>query len=447
MGQRAKILTEILGYRGWKVRDAYFVNEREERVMPLAGYAVVPSSRLVLSVERKWAPRCSQCGAICRTGAHEVLEKRRWQDLEWAGHSVFLEATPIRVKCKRCQGAPVEMVAWAEPQQRQTTRLQTQLTIEAASMPIQHVASLHAMTWNAVRRAEGATLARWAATRPAVELHRVGVDEKWLGRRHKREYSYITIVSNLDTGEPVWIGPGRGEETLKKWIATLTPEQKSEIALFSMDMYQPFLAAIQGDPAFAHVVVVHDTFHLVKRANEAITEMRRETFFRAGPEMRRIGRGSNWLVLRAWERCSEAEQKQLELLFRYNPRLGRGYQVMDEYRNLLVHAPNREAMEVGLNRILRRTQERQNIPLRKFHDSLVNHRAQILNLAEHRPPTGRTEALNNNWETLVRRARGYRDLDYLLLKLRFMVVNPIRSKDQFTRFRALGLQGPLRQAA
>ncbi len=85
----------------------------------------------------------------------------------------------------------------------------------------------------------------------------------------------------------MWIGPGRGEETLTKWIATLTPEQKSEVTLFSMDMYQPFLAAIQCDPAFAHVVVVHDTFHLVKRANEAIAEMRRETFFRAGPAMRR----------------------------------------------------------------------------------------------------------------------------------------------------------------
>jgi hypothetical protein len=37
---------------------------------------------------------------------------------------------------------------------------------------------------------------------------------------------------------------------------------------------------------------------------------------------------------------------------------------------------------------------------------------------------GRIEALNNNWETLVRRGRGYRDLLSLMRLLRFMVVHP-----------------------
>ncbi len=53
------------------------------------------------------------------------------------------------------------------------------------------------------------------------------------------------------------------------------------------------------------------------------------------------------------------------------------------------------------------------------------------------------EALNNNWETLVRRARGYRDLAYLLLKLRFMTANPIRFADGVRRFLALGIPAPM----
>lgn len=65
-----------------------------------------------------------------------------------------------------------------------------------------------------------------------------------------------------------------------------------------------------------------------------------------------------------------------------------------------------------------------------------------LALAEHRPPAGRIEALNNNWETLVRRARGCRDHHYLLLKLRFMIVNPIRNDRGVERFLALGLTPP-----
>ena len=99
-------------------------------------------------------------------------------------------------------------------------------------------------------------------------------------------------------------------------------------------------------------------------------------------------------------------------------------------------------MIVGLDRILRRTELRCYKPLRKLHDSLNAHRAAILALGEHRPAAGRVEALNNNWESLVRRGRGYRDHDHLLLKLRFMTANPIRSDEGIRRFLALGLQPP-----
>lgn len=52
-------------------------------------------------------------------------------------------------------------------------------------MPVMHVAALHGLSWLTVRRAEERAIERWEATRPAVPLRHVGVDEKWLGRRHK----------------------------------------------------------------------------------------------------------------------------------------------------------------------------------------------------------------------------------------------------------------------
>lgn len=446
MGQRTRILTEIFGFRGWRIAEAFFETAEGVRFDHLSAVAMLLNVTLVLRVERRWAPRCSACGAICRGGAHEHLEPRRWKDLAWGARSAVIEAEAIRVKCKRCGGHPVEMLAWADPYQRETRRLQQHMTVEAASMPVMHVAALHGVNWAAVRRAEGAALARWDATRPPVPLRQVGVDEKWLGRRHRLEFDYLTIVSNLGTGEPVWIGPGRGRETLAAWIATLSKEQKSAIELFAMDMHAPFLAAIRADPDFKDIPVVHDPFHVMKRALEAITEVRKEVFFRAGPEMRGIGCGSRWLVLRAWERCTPAQQEKLVYLLSFNPLLARAYQINEELRSVL-HAPDRLSMEIGLARILRRTQARRHAPLRALHDSLVDHREEILALGEHHPPTGRIEALNNNWETLVRRARGYRDHSYLLLKLRFMTANPIRSDDGIKRFLALGLQPPSRRAA
>jgi transposase len=441
MGQRVRILTEILGFDGWKVKEAFFESAAGVRVEPVDGFAMLRETRLVVVATRRWLPRCSRCGAACRT-AHEWLPLRRWADLSWAGHPVELEYRACRVKCRSCGARAVEMIAWADPYQRQSRRLQHRLAVEAASMPVMHVAALHGLSWLTVRRAEERAIERWEATRPAVRLRHVGVDEKWLGRRHNFEHKFVTIVSNLETGEPVWIGRGRTEHTLRRWLESLSREQKATIAVFAMDLHRPYWNAVDNTRGLEHAAIVHDPFHILKLAGAVVDEVRREVFFRAGNELRAVGAGKRWLLLRAWERTAGIDRARLCELLARNRTLARAYQIKEELRDVLA-APNRSAMELGLARILRRTRRHEPRALRRLHDTLNERWNEIVALAEHRPATGRIEALNNNWETLVRRARGYRNHDYLLRKLRFMVANPIRSNDGVKRFIALGLTPPM----
>jgi transposase len=172
------------------------------------------------------------------------------------------------------------------------------------SMPISHVAAMHGLDWTTVRRSQDAAIERWETTRPVAALRQVGVDEKYLGRRNSRSDKFVPIVSNLATGEPVWIGNGRREQTLVSWLTTLSPEQKASIELFAMDMHEPFASAVRNDPDLKLVAVVHDPFHVMKRAGEAVDELRRQILFRAGPELRALGRGTRWLFLRAWVRLT-----------------------------------------------------------------------------------------------------------------------------------------------
>jgi len=446
VGQRARILTEILGFDGWKVKEAFFESKSGARVVPIGTLALVRETRLVVVVERRWLARCSACGRPCRKAHDTKQATRRWKDLPWAEHPMEIEYAPVRVRCKACGATPVEMVAWAEPYQRQTRRLQHRLAVEAASMPIMHVAGLHGLAWTTVRRAEEHAIARWEATRAAPALRMIGVDEKWLGRRHKLDHKYVTIVSDLETGEPVWLGKGRSAKTLAQWLKSLSREQKANVKLFAMDMHRAFWNAVDQTRGFEHAAIVHDPFHVMKLANGAVDEVRRQIFFRGGPELRALGRGSRWLFIRAWERTSDAQKAELTALLAQNRTLARAYQIKEELRAVL-RAPTKEALAAGLGRILRRTARRDNKPLRRVHDTLNERWNELLALAEHRPPVGRIEALNNNWETLVRRARGYRNYPYLLRKLRFMVANPIRSQDGIRRFLALGVAPPLPHSA
>ncbi len=435
MSQRTRILTEIWGYRGWKVVEVSFEGADGSEVVPISGH-VPPGTAVVLRVARTWASRCATCNAI-GGACHERLPARRWADLPMSGRPVFIEYAPIRVKCPRCGGRAVERLAWAEPHQRQSRRLQQHVAVDAFSMPLVHVATKYRLSWHTVRRAELDAIRRWELTRKAPALEVVGLDEKYLGRRNRRAERFVTIASNLGTGEPIWIGLGRREATVASFLATLEPATKSGIRVAAMDMHRPFANAIRADPALAHVVIVHDPFHVMKRAGEAMSELRKEVFFRAGAEMRRAGRGTRWLFLRSWERTTEPQKRELRRLFQLNGRLARAYQVVEELRAVL-RAPDGPSIRTGLHRILRRTDKRANRPLRALHDSLKAHWNPIVALAEHRPPTGRIEAINNNWEALVRRGRGYRNLDYLLRKLRFISANPVRTGQAVRCFLDLG---------
>jgi transposase len=440
MGQRAVTLTQILGFDGFKV-TSHFETSNGVRIAPGVTPWLLRGMTLVLVATRRWLARCPGCGRPCRA-VHERLRSRRWRDLCWSEHPVVIEYAPVRVKCARCRTTPVEMIAWADPHQRQTRRLQQHLAVQAASMPVMHVAALHGLDWSTVRRAEEAALVRWEQTRPQVRLRMVGVDEKYLGRRGKnRANKFVTIVSNLQTGEPLWIGPGRRAETLAGWLSTLSLAQKADIQLFAMDMHDPFAIAVRADKDLSHAAIVHDPFHVMKRAGEAIDELRRKELFRAGPELRAVGRGKRWLVLRAWVRLTDEQRGELKKLLRVNAKLARAYQIKEQLRDVL-KAPTWSDMVAGLGHIVRRTARRDNTPMRKLHDSLLRHFREIVALGAHHPPTGRIEALNNNWETLVRRGRGYRDLSAMLRRLRFMTVNPLHSGRAVQRFLALGATPP-----
>ena len=445
MGQLHRFIAQVASLRGFVVQSWHWLRPDDVAVIASNDLYIPPESRLVICLKRKGLAYCPDCGHKCQK-IHETLDSRKWLDLPWGTHQTTIRYAPQRVKCPRCNSTPVEWLGWAEPYQHETTRLQQMLALQCSSMPVSHVAVQYGMTWDAVKRAEKNALLRWDKAREEVDLRMVGIDEKYLGRRGAWPERYVTIVSNLETGEPIWTGFGRSQATVKEWLDTLTAAQKANIKLFASDMHAPFQAAVKADPALSHVAWVHDPFHVIKRANKAVDELRREIFFRAGPEMRAVGKGKRWLVLRAWEKCSKEQQAELRKLFSYNPRLANAYQILEELRSVL-HAPDKASMTMGLQHILRRTRRRDNKPMRGLHDSLENHWDAIVALGEHRPPTGRIEALNNNWETLVSRGRGYRDLPYLLLKLRFMTANPIDNVDGTQRFLALKLPVPARQAA
>lgn len=57
MGQRARILTQIAGVRGFKVIGHRWEGADGQLVVPVMGFDVPPSANLVLTLARRWTVR------------------------------------------------------------------------------------------------------------------------------------------------------------------------------------------------------------------------------------------------------------------------------------------------------------------------------------------------------------------------------------------------------
>jgi transposase len=124
----------------------------------------------------------------------------------------------------------------------------------------------------------------------------MGVDEIYLGKKQK----FITVVSNLDSTEPVWFGRERKKETLDGFFqGELSARQRMRITAACVDMWKPYRLSIeQWAP---NCRIVYDKFHIMQHANQAIDEVRRAEFFRKGEQMRGLVKGKRWLLLSRWE--------------------------------------------------------------------------------------------------------------------------------------------------
>jgi transposase len=161
---------------------------------------------------------------------------------------------------------------------------------------------------------------RWAAGRRKPALRRMGVDEIYLGKKQK----FMTVVSNLESREPLWFGRERKKETLDEFFEKqLSALQRSAIRAACVDMWEPFRQSLERWTSNCRVV--YDKFHIMQHAAWAVDEVRRAEFFRKGGAAREIVKGKRWLLLSRWVHLNTDKKRQLNELFALNRRIMKAF--------------------------------------------------------------------------------------------------------------------------
>ena len=127
-----------------------------------------------------------------------------------------------------------------------------------------------------------------ARRKPALAL--MGVDEIHLGKKQK----FITVVSNLESGEPVWFGRERKKETLDEFFQTeLSAVQRRQNLRRRAWVYgNPFRLSIeQWAPQCTASSTTSSTWHAGTPTRLSM-KCGRVEFFRKGGQWRGLVKGS-----------------------------------------------------------------------------------------------------------------------------------------------------------
>jgi transposase len=387
--------TKILGWPGYRVYRSE-INEE--------------AKTLRLWVRRKRGKSKLECSG-CGRRIQEIAEsyEREVRDLPWSEYRTTVVIELYRVRCPDC-GIKAEKVALLPSKARFSKRFEEAVGQACESAPVRRVARQFGLAASTARAIDLRYLERWAQGRRRPALRQMGVDEIYLGKKQK----FLTVVTNLETGEPLWFGRERKKETLDEFFEKhLSAFQRSAIQAACVDMWEPFRQSLQQ--WVPECRIIYDKFHILQHASQAVDEVRRAEFFRKGGAARDLVRGKRWLLLTSWLNLDRGKRRQLNALFALNRRLLKAYLLKESLSQLWSYTYE-GAMLRYLQSWIDQLRWQRLKPMEKLARMLLDHLEGILNYCRTKVPMGVIEAVNGNIKALLRRGRGYRDMNYLLLK-------------------------------
>lgn len=241
----------------------------------------------------------------------------------------------------------------------------------------------------------------------------IGVDEIAIRKGH----NYRIVVSDLERGRPIWVGgKGRTEEDLDLFFALLGPQKTRRIKQAVMDMWKPFRNSVTKH--VPGVLIVYDKFHIMRHLSDALDEVRRSEYRRLAGKDRSYIKGQRYTLLSAKANLTLDGRKALRKLLKANKRLNVAHLLKERFGQLWDYQS-----ETWARRFFDRWRDAlkwQRLPsYEKFARMIDRHWKGIASYChpENKCSLGMVEGLNNKIRVIQRRAYGYRDEEFLKLKI------------------------------
>jgi transposase len=392
-------MSTSLLYHGFGVRDYRYLSTQYVR------------GGVVFTIERKAASyRCAACGSqeVWRQG----VVVRRFHTVPIGGKRVELEARIPRLACLDCGAVRQAVIGFAEPRRTYTKSFERYALELSRYMTIKDVACHLGISWDVIKDIQKKYLHRRFAKPKLKHVKQIAIDEISTGKGHQ----YVTIVMDLESGAVVHVGQGKGGDALTPFWKRLRASH-AKIEAVATDMSPAYIDAVTTH--LRNATLVFDRFHVIKLYNDKLSDLRRAMYRELTDIAKKdVLKGVRWLLLKRPENLdpTRKEPQRLEEALRLNEPLAIAYQLKEEL-NEIREQDDRETAEALLMDWIVYAESTGIRMLQKFAKTLRFHAFGILAWYDYPISTGPLEGTNNKIKTMKRQAYGFRDAEFLMLKI------------------------------
>ena len=320
-----------------------------------------------------------------------------------------------RLFCKNCGSIRQPNLAFADPKKHYTRSLERFVIDLCRIMTIADVADLTGLSWDTVKEIDKSYLKEKYQSVSLRDVRYIAIDEVYLGRKRK----FITIAMDLESGRVIHVGKGKGKDALKR-IWKRLKRHNANILAVATDMASGYMSAVMEHLPKADLVLDH--FHLVKWFNDKLSLLRRQMYHEADVLGKDVLKSSRYLLLKAPQNlrantdASKDERARLQAALELNQPLATAYYMKERLR-LLFDCQTIEQAQKELEAWIEEAQSSTVGILTDAARKLTAWKPFILNWYKHHISTGKLEVMNRKIGMLQRQACGYRDDEYLKLRI------------------------------
>lgn len=225
---------------------------------------------MVVEVEHDGDERvtCPECG---ETGRRYDKRKRQWRHLDTCQFETILEADVPRVECSK-HGVHTMQVPWAEGSSRFTALFEALVIDWLKEAPLSSVARQVGLTWEQVSGIMERAVQRGLARRQVELPEALAVDETSFQKRHE----YVTVIHDPRSPDKrvLHVADGRGKEALAGFLSSFPLEQRARVSVVSMDMHEPYIAAVRDTLPDGANKIAFDKYHVAAHLGDAVNRVR-----------------------------------------------------------------------------------------------------------------------------------------------------------------------------